>query len=301
VHSGRSINPSFYWRLPNFFRYSRVAIFLLIKFILVSFASGQRMCGTGFWSSTPLHFISICELSGFDLSTEKELRFNTYMDGVLKDLTQGVSFENAGTVNSIPIESLGFFAKLNTLIIKDSKLPTVKQKLFRKGFKRIKHLDLHSNGIKTVERLAFREMTDLKFIRLAENEFESLPFNIFLHNPGLENIDFSKNKIQSVNPKLFHNLPRLNVFQFEGNLCASKNINCHSLSNCNLNFTELNEDLKKCHQNCEETPQCAVQNKIPSNIFQAIDDNSEKLMGFSTDIGEVFDTTNWKIFWRQFV
>jgi Leucine-rich repeat (LRR) protein len=223
------------------------------------------------------------------------------MDGVLKDLAEGVSFENAGTVNSIPIESLGFFAKLNTLIIKDSNLPIVKQKLFRNGFKRIKYLDLHSNGIKTIERFAFREMTDLKFIRLAENEIESLPFNIFLHNPGLENIDFSKNKIQSVNPKLFQNLTNLNVFQFEGNLCASKNINCHSLSKCQLKLVELNEDLKKCHQNCEETPQCAVQNKIPSHVLQAIDDNSEKLIDYSTDIGKVFNVTNWKIFWRQFV
>jgi Leucine-rich repeat (LRR) protein len=254
----------------------------------------------GIWSSTDRHLITICKLSGVDLSTEKDLWFNSYMDGVLKDETQGVSFENAGTVNSIPIESLGFFAKLNALIIKNSKLPTVKQKLFRKGFKRIKYLDLHSNGIKRVERFAFRGLPDLKFIRLAENEIESLPFNIFLHNPGLESIDFSKNKIQSVNPKLFQTLRNLMVLQFEGNLCASKNINCHTLSTCNLIFTELNEGLKKCHQNCEENSQCAAQNKIPSNIFQAIDDNSEKLMGFTTDIIGIFDTTNWKIFWRQF-
>ncbi len=256
---------------------------------------------TGFWSSSSFPYIAVCKLSGFDLSTKKDIRLASYMDGVLKDLVEGVSFENAGTVNSIPIESLGFFTKLNTLIIKDSNLPTVKEKLFRKGFKRIKHLDLHSNGIKTIERLAFREMTDLKFIRLAENEIESLPFNIFLHNPDLENIDFSKNKIQSVNPKLFHNLPKLMVFQFEGNLCASKKIVCDVMSNCNLNFTKLNEDLKKCHQNCEENPQCAVQNKIPSHIFQTIDDNSEKLIDYSTDIGKVFNVTNWKIFWRQFI
>jgi Leucine-rich repeat (LRR) protein len=256
---------------------------------------------TGLWSSTDLHFISICELSGVDLSTKKDLRFNGFIDEVLKDLVEGVSFENAGTVNSIPIESLGFFAKLNTLIIKNSNLPTVKEKLFRKGFKRIKYLDLVSNGIKSIEWLAFRGLPDLKLIRLAENEIKSLPFNIFQHNPELKKVDFSKNKIQSVNPKLFRNLPKLMVFQFEDNLCASKKMACKIRSKCQLNLAELNEGLKKCHQNCEENPKCAAQSKIPSNIFQAIDENSEKLMGFSTDIGKVFNGMTWKIFWRQFV
>jgi hypothetical protein len=149
--------------------------------------------------------------------------------------------------------------------------------------------------------LAFRGLPYLKFIRLAENEIESLPFNIFQHNPELENVDFSKNEIQTVNPKLFQTLRNLRVFQFEGNLCASKKMACKIRSKCQLNLAELNEGLKNCHQNCEENPQCAAQNKIPSHIFQTIDDNSEKLMGFSTDIGEVFNAMTWKIFWRQFV
>jgi hypothetical protein len=235
------------------------------------------------------------------LSTKKELRFNSFIDEIFKNLVEGVVFNNSGTVNSIPIESLGYFPKLNALIIKNSNLPTVKEKLFRKGFKRIKHLDLLADRIKSVERLAFRGLPDLKSIRLAENEIESLPFNIFLYNPGLKKVDFSKNKIQSVNPKLFLDLTKLNVFQFEDNLCASKQMACKTRSKCQLNFTKLNEDLKKCHQNCEEILQCAGQSKIPSNIFQTIDDNSEKLMGFSTDIGKVFNGITWKIFWRQFV
>jgi Leucine-rich repeat (LRR) protein len=148
---------------------------------------------------------------------------------------------------------------LNGIIINRCDLPTVKSGLFKEKLQKFEFLYLVGNKIESIEPEAFQYLVNLKWIRLAENEIQTLPHRLFENNPELIYIDLKGNKINSIQPSFFEGLQKLKLINLQGNRCIDMKIG-HGSVDAILSLTKMSTKS-------EAGDGCWVMSGAPNNSF----------------------------------
>jgi Leucine-rich repeat (LRR) protein len=195
------------------------------------------------------HAGKFCEIEDADFSAgTRDAEFIFQVTEVEKNETTGVLFSLCYDIEFVPTQIFKKFPSADTLGIKRSYIPVLKNNLFTSEFDKIKYLMLPLNEIKTIEPEAFQHLTKLKFIDLSFNKIEALKSNIFKKNLRLESILLNNNQIKMLNTNLFHNLAKLVNLNFKRNECADR-VNAYE-------FKNLRRELSICYKNCESDDEC---------------------------------------------
>jgi Leucine-rich repeat (LRR) protein len=199
--------------------------------------------------------LKICQVSEIDFSFDSfdnNFTFTgTGSENQLKETT-AVEIRQSPKLDFVPVEIIQKFPSLQELKITLSKLETLRENLFTREFENITYLDLSSNGIRQVFG-AFKNLSKLRWIILANNSIETLIHRVFKNNKKLEVIGLQENKIKMINIKLFLNLAGLQIVDFRENECADNLLICE---NC---YEKSRQKLSKCLKNCQEDRKCFLQ------------------------------------------
>jgi Leucine-rich repeat (LRR) protein len=214
------------------------------------------------------HTITFVELS--DRSERDKFTFN----GTEEEKQNVTEFEFLGIpkIDYIPVEIFTEFPNLEYILIQNSKMPILKEKLFGVEFGKIKYLMLWFNGIKIVEKKAFFHLKNLVIIDLLGNKIESIAENIFETNLKLKHVYLSHNQIKALNPVLFKHLNHLREVDFTLNRCTSEKFGCEE--NCTIDHEELINKLTPCYDNCIEDQECTAKSKtwikrLPCKFYES--------------------------------
>ncbi|XP_037031008.1 leucine-rich repeat-containing protein 15-like [Bradysia coprophila] len=123
-----------------------------------------------------------------------------------------------GHLKSIPdiSDATKKLVKLNRLEIRGVGLKSVRAGQLA-AFERISELDVSDNQISELDAESFKELRDLEFIKLHNNEIEILPLGIFDSNQKLYYIQLNDNKLKEIHVDTFHQHPDLNFLYLRNN------------------------------------------------------------------------------------
>jgi hypothetical protein len=212
-----------------------------------------------------------CKIEPLDLSEKFRTEVHSFSGTTAQKLAATtVWLRDLSNVDFIPKEVPTEFPNLNGILIDTCTLPTVKNDLFKKSFHGLQYLWFYRCKIQTFEVNAFQYLVNLKWIRLDENQIESLPLQIFKNNPELIYINLEENKINSISSNFFKNLKKLQFVQLNSNLCINKDFGCSS-STCSVSQAELDSELSTCYLNCKNNMESALNSKLEEPIFEEIE------------------------------
>jgi hypothetical protein len=280
------------------------------RFILTSFvclmtgdAFGRHLqCEYATYSLTLWPSFEWCITRGVDYSAnfEKEKHsFSITGSSVQKSEIKTFFIFGSTQVDYIPLDILSEFPNLNGLMIGSSDLPIVKSGLFKEELKKLEFLYLALNKIESIEPEAFKFLIKLKWIRLSENNLQSLPYRLFRNNPDLIYISLGWNEINSIHPNFFDGLQKLKLIDFTNNEgCINAEIGCET---CLITQSEIRGKLQGCFDNCSngttcyssylaheaslttEIPQTTTENPIESNstekVVEGIEEQIDQKLG----------------------
>jgi hypothetical protein len=212
------------------------------------------------------------------------LNFRTWRSG-LENIVEG-NFENGTNLRELVIESYELsplprdaFKSLDnlvTLAIRHGKLEQITRGVFP-DLRKLQSLWLQNCSIKSIDKNAFEDLENLKSIVLEYNQLVEIPGKLFqplvnlrelyLYSNNLQRLEddwfnenganieflsFRFNNISAVSPNFIRNLPQLNNFGMQGNICSDRNV---LKSDFPQNFTaELHSSLQTCYENFGEFP-----------------------------------------------
>lgn len=93
---------------------------------------------------------------------------------------------------------------------------------FTSFFKNIVAFHAGMNGLKYLEKSDLKDFVKLKFLYLYKNQLETLPSDLFIHNPALEYISFFDNRLTNIGSKTLMPLQSLKIAFFDKNICIDK-------------------------------------------------------------------------------
>lgn len=85
---------------------------------------------------------------------------------------------------------------------------------------RVTHFDIRKSGLKAVTSDNMKMFPSLKQLYIRNNPIEEIPAKLFQHNPSLEFINLSDNRIQFVGQNVFAPLSNLRILIVERNDCV---------------------------------------------------------------------------------
>jgi hypothetical protein len=211
-----------------------------------------------------------CYLNSVDLSEKFQSQNHSFSGTSEQKLAVTmVWFEKSKNIDFLPKEISQEFPNLSGMQFSNGSFPIVRSDFFRKDFVAVIHLNLGYNKIQTIEDKAFQHLTKLKWIRLRNNQIQSLPFHIFKNNSELIYVDLRWNKINSITPDFFKNLKNLKFAEFNNNQCVDKNFGC-SLKTCSVSQAVLDKGLSDCYLNCLKDLECAFKSgKFAEQMIEA--------------------------------
>jgi Leucine-rich repeat (LRR) protein len=166
---------------------------------------------------------------------------------------------NANTI-FLPINIGATFSRVETIIVLDSKLSSIKSDNFD-NMNSLKQLNLNSNliedlpddaffypqnletlsiaynRIKVLHKGTFENLKNLRHLMLNNNNIQKLPTDLFKNNQKLEFIALQDNAINSIASGLLNNLRQLSFANFENNQCINEKI---------IDFSKANEKFSRC-------------------------------------------------------
>jgi Leucine-rich repeat (LRR) protein len=209
-----------------------------------------------------------CQLYHFDLSESFQSQLHSFTGSTWqKSKTTAVRFRYSSKIDFIPKQIPEEFPNLNGFRFSYSNLPVFKNDLFSEEFVVLEYLDLWYNKIVSIEPFAFKNLKNLKWLRLVDNKIQSLPFNLFQKNPKLILLDFMYNQINSISPNLLKNLNQLKRVDFRRNQCVNKEFGCETCTP--ISQSELDSGLSTCFQNCLKDPDCAKKSELVEATTEA--------------------------------
>jgi Leucine-rich repeat (LRR) protein len=157
-----------------------------------------------------------------------------------KQNVTAIYFEQSPTVDFIPNEIFENFPNLNSIAIYKSKIPIIKNNLFRnEKFENILELVLKEDKIKLIENNAFAKLKSLLTLDLTSNKIRSINKEIFAHNLDLEEIILNENSVKLIHPEAFRN-------QKHGILAVQMSNGKQCFDDGSANITK---DLRPCYDN----------------------------------------------------
>jgi hypothetical protein len=201
-----------------------------------------------------------CKLSRIDLSKSYESQVHSF-SGSSSEKSQAtvVLFEESSKIDFIPKQIPEEFPNLNGLVFEFCNLPVLKNEFFPENFGILEYLLLWNNQIVSIEPFAFKNLKNLKWLKLNANKIQSLPFNLFQNNQKIFYLTFGWNQINSISPNLFKDLNQLKFIDFMSNRCVSRQFGCET---CPISQSDLDSGLSTCFQNCLNDPECAKKSEL---------------------------------------
>lgn len=204
-------------------------------------------------------YFTYCVSFSFPLTNNNKYKDVTFSgSSQQKQSATAVKFFNAMDVVFLPENLLTEFPNLNGIILESSNLPTIKERLFGRKFKELKHIEIQKCNVAQIEANAFQYLTKLEWIRFIDNKIEGVDKPIFKNNKNLKYVDFRVNRIKRLHPDLFAGLNNLEQVLFsENNVCIDKDF-----IKSDGSFERLTRALKPCYDNCERSGECSSRTAI---------------------------------------
>lgn len=79
----------------------------------------------------------------------------------------------------------------------------------------------HNTGIKSFSKDDLKPFPKMTYLMMQGSEIEELPNNIFEFNGKIDYVNFSKNKIKLIGPRVLSSIPNLKLLNLERNICVS--------------------------------------------------------------------------------
>lgn len=159
-------------------------------------------------------------------------------------------------LSSNKLKSFGFvFSPLTSLLALDlssNLIETFPENIF-KNLGELKSLKLQRNYLKFLNPDVFTPLQNLEFVDVSFNRspLETIPGDLFKHNYNLQQIYFVSSKIRSIDKKFFlHSKPSLEIVSFRTNECIDDDLT--SVSSGILNQKDERK-LKKCFENLRKS------------------------------------------------
>jgi Leucine-rich repeat (LRR) protein len=200
-----------------------------------------------------------CIVDEFPLTNENKYKDLTFSGAnQQKNEASALKFYHSSDVVFFPESSLTEFPQLIGLILEDSNLPIIKERLIGRKFKNLKFLEIQKSNVEKIHLNALQYLTNLEWVRLASNKIEGIDGPIFRNNKQLKYVDFRSNRIKRLHPELFAGLSNLDQALFTtGNVCINKDY-----IKADGSFDRLSRDLKPCQENCERSGECSATSTI---------------------------------------
>ncbi len=123
---------------------------------------------------------------------------------------------------------------LKTLFLQKNRLKFIHSDLF-KNLKSLELLSVRNNSLKNIDKMAFRDLINLRELYMSGIPFFTLPDGLFKNNTNLEFVDLRSAKITRISNKQFSHIKTLKVIDFEDSFCANIKFLQH---NSSVLFTE---------------------------------------------------------------
>jgi Leucine-rich repeat (LRR) protein len=220
-------------------------------------AFGRELtCTSHSWSPTLWPSHKYCDTTSVDFSVKFETEKHSFSGSAAqKSEIKAFRISQSPQLDFIPLDILTEFPNMDGLVVNSCNLPILKSGLFKAELQKIEHLNLWGNIIEVIEPEAFQFLINLKWLRLGDNNIQSLPYRLFGKNPDLIYIDLRKNKINAIHPSFFDGLYKLKLIEsgHGSNICIYADIGCTS---CQITQSGLREKLQGCFDNCSNDRAC---------------------------------------------
>jgi Leucine-rich repeat (LRR) protein len=246
----------------------------------VQICSGRELwCsyGTAFSSTLwPSHTYGLLQKVDFSESFRSNIHYFSGSDSQ-KSKLKSLHIYYSPQIDFIPMEVFSEFPNINGLYLYQSNLSsTIRSELFTKDFEKIEYLGVYRCEIETIDESAFKNLVNLKWIRLGANDIKSLPYLIFKANPNLLYIDINSNKIISISPDFFKSLSNLKFIESEGNDCIKKNLGCDT---CSISQSDIDSGFSTCFSNClNNQDDCLTKSKLSQNTSDFRMDSEKQIL-----------------------